>query len=185
MMAMDKQMLRKQIRQLKRTFTPEQLREMSTPITATLLEHPRIKAANTILLYASLPDEVDTHCLMEQLLAQGKNILLPVVVGDHDLKICPYKPSSQVAQGPFGIMEPQADAFTAFDEIDVALIPGMAFDKQGNRLGRGKGYYDRFLSTVPHLYKIGVCFPFQQITEVPADENDIRMDEVVVSTNNI
>lgn len=174
---MTKKELRQYIRQQKKAYTQEQLVEMSTPIVQKLLAHPHIQAAKIIMLYASLTDEVYTHDLIKQLSAQGKTILLPVVTGEHTMKICYYTGENQVKEGSFGIMEPMGEEFTNYQQIDVALIPGMAFDKHGNRLGRGKGYYDRFLSQAPSVYKIGVCFPFQRVDEVPTEENDVRMDE--------
>ena len=71
------------------------------------------------------------------------------------------------------------EQFTDYDKIDLALVPGMAFDAAGHRLGRGKGYYDRFLGEHPHIYKIGVCFPFQRVAEVPSEAHDVVMDEVI------
>lgn len=176
---MSKQTLRKEIRQQKKAYSADELCRMSESVTKRLLAHPRLKTAHTILLYASLADEVDTHRLTDCLLQQGKTILLPVVINDHDMKICRYDHSTTVANGPFGIIEPQAEAFTHYHEIDLALIPGMAFDRAGHRLGRGKGYYDRFLSQATNIYKIGVCFAFQMVDEVPTDENDIMMNEVI------
>jgi len=75
--------------------------------------------------------------------------------------------------------EPSGELFTDFDRITLAIIPGMAFDHQGNRLGRGKGYYDRLLPQLSHAYKLGLCFPFQLLTEeIPHEPHDCRMDEV-------
>ena len=76
-------------------------------------------------------------------------------------------------------MEPAGPPFTDYHSISVALVPGMAFDAAGHRLGRGRGYYDRFLSAHPPLYKIGVCFPFQRVAEVPSEEHDVAMNEVI------
>lgn len=176
---MNKQALRQYIRQQKKAYTPNELKQLSIPIVKKLLCHPRILSAKTILLYASLADEVNTHELIKQLLAQGKEILLPVVIGEQDMKICPYLCTTHIKKGAFGIIEPQTPAFTAYHKIDVALIPGMAFDLEGNRLGRGKGYYDRFLLKTISVYKIGICFPFQLVNHVPTDENDICMNEIV------
>ena len=91
-----------------------------------------------------------------------------------------YTGKADLQQGAYGIMEPCGEVFTDYDSIDVAIIPGMAFDKQGHRLGRGKGYYDRFLSKIPKVYKIGLCFSWQLVDEVPCDEHDIIMDEIIV-----
>ena len=68
---------------------------------------------------------------------------------------------------------------TADEHLDVVLIPGVAFDAAGHRLGRGRGYYDRFLAAYPYIYKIGVCFDFQKVAEVPTDEHDMLVDEVI------
>lgn len=176
---MSKQNLRQEMRLRKKTYGSEQLIRMSTPIIEALLAHPRLISAHTILLYASLADEVDTHELINTLLRQGKTLLLPVVEDDHTMKICRYTHDTNIAHGVFGIMEPQAEAFTDYEQINLALVPGMAFDRHGHRLGRGKGYYDRFLSQAKDCYKIGVCFPFQLVDEVPTDEHDVRMDEVI------
>ncbi len=176
---MSKQNLRQEMRQRKKAYGSEQLRRMSQPINEALLAHPRLMSAHTILLYASLADEVNTHELINTLLQQGKTLLLPVVVDDHTMKICRYTHDTNVGHGSFGIMEPQAEAFTDYEQIDLILVPGMAFDRHGHRLGRGKGYYDRFLSQAKDCYKIGVCFPFQVVDEVPTDEHDVRMDEII------
>ena len=81
--------------------------------------------------------------------------------------------------GAFGILEPTGKLFTDYKKIDVAVVPGMAFDKEGRRLGRGKGYYDRFLRLLPNTYKIGICFSWQLVDHVPTDEHDILMDQVL------
>ena len=176
---MDKKELRKIIRDRKHGYTPQQLQQLSAAITNALLSHPRIQAAHTILLYASMADEVKTGRLIKLLLEQGKTILLPVVVDDHHMKICHYSHDSEMTTSSYGIQEPQEEAFTRYDEIDVVIVPGLAFDLQNHRLGRGKGYYDHFLSETPNIYKIGICFPFQIVDLVPTDDHDIPMDEVV------
>lgn len=84
-----------------------------------------------------------------------------------------------MTRGAFGIMEPSGELFTDYSRITLAVVPGMAFDSHGHRLGRGKGYYDRFLPLLPQAYKIGVCFPFQLVDDVPIEPTDVVMDEVV------
>ena len=137
--------------------------------------------ARTLLLYNALPDEVPTQILINELAAQGKTVLLPRVVSDTDMELRRYSGSSDLQQGAFGIWEPTGKQFTDYNTIDVAIIPGMAFDAEGHRLGRGKGYYDRFLARLsPRTYKIGLCFSWQLVDHVPTDEHDIPMDEVMV-----
>ena len=150
----------------------------SHPLTK-LSRHPRLADAHTVLLYSALPDEVPTQPLLNRLSTEGKTVLLPRVVSDTDMELRRYTGSNDLEQGAFGIMEPTGKLFTDYENIDVAVVPGMAFDREGHRLGRGKGYYDRFLAQLPHTYKIGVCFPFQLVDLVPADAHDILMDEVI------
>ena len=150
----------------------------SHPLTK-LSRHPRLADAHTVLLYSALPDEVPTQPLLNRLSTEGKTVLLPRVVSDTDMELRRYTGSNDLEQGAYGIMEPTGELFIDYDNIDVAVVPGMAFDREGHRLGRGKGYYDRFLTRLPHTYKIGVCFPFQLVDHVPADAHDILMDEVI------
>lgn len=131
--------------------------------------------AQTVLLYFSLGDEVNTHDFIAKH-GKDKCILLPVVTGD-TLELRIY--DGDMKQGAFGIMEPTGQKFSTFGQIDVAVIPGMAFDQKGNRMGRGKGYYDKLLPALPHAIKIGICFPFQLVEEVPVEEYDVPMDKVI------
>ena len=172
---MTKQELRQFIRQQKQ----QQPALDANAILLRLEQHPRITDSQTILLYCALPDEVPTLELLERLTAQGKTVLLPRVISDKEMELRRYTGRADLTEGAFGIMEPVGEPFLDYDSIDVAIIPGMAFDHEGHRLGRGKGYYDRFLSNVPYIYKIGVCFPWQLVDEVPTDEHDIRMDCVI------
>ena len=140
------------------------------------MAHPRWQEARTVLLYHSLPDEPDTHAFVRQW-AGKKRILLPVVVGD-DLELRVYTDDGSLRTGAFHIAEPTGKAFTDYAAIDLAIVPGVAFDREGNRLGRGKGYYDRLLPRLK-AYKIGLCFPFQLVESIPAEAHDVRMDEII------
>ena len=174
---MRKSELRQLIRERKRPFTRQQLEEWSLVIQERLMHHPRIINAQTILLYHALPDEVSTLSLLNTW--QNKTLLLPRVIDNEQMEVRRYTRPEDLQQGAFGIMEPCGELFTDYAAIDVAIIPGMAFDAKGHRLGRGKGYYDRFLSLAPAIYKIGICFPFQLVDNVPVNENDVWMDEVI------
>ncbi len=144
-----------------------------------LKENSRFSTAHTLLLYNALPDEVQTQQLIASLTAEGKTVVLPKVTSDTEMELRRYTGNSDLQPGPFGIMEPTGELFTDYDAIDVAVIPGMAFDMKGHRLGRGKGYYDRMLAQMPGIYKIGICFPWQMVDEVPSDEHDVLMDCVI------
>ena len=144
-----------------------------------LRQHPRLTNADTLLLYSALQDEVPTQSLLDELVAQGKTVLLPRVVSDTDMELRQYTGLQDLQVGAFGILEPTGKLFTDYEKIDVAVVPGMAFDKEGHRLGRGKGYYDRFLRLLPKTYKIGICFSWQLVDNVPTDEHDILMDQIM------
>lgn len=176
---MDKKDLRRFIRMQKSMCSAEELNAMSATVIAQLLAHPRVKSAGTLLVYHSLDDEVNTHHLLDQLVAQGKRVLLPAVISDTEMELRCYEGPADLEGGFFNIMEPVGRVFTDYDAIEVAVVPGMAFDSRGHRLGRGKGYYDRLLPRLKNAYKIGICFGFQFVPGVPADEHDIMMDEII------
>lgn len=175
---MTKAELRKQIRLLKQQHTAEELTTMSRYAIQRMEAHPSFMSAQTILLYHSLPDEVDTTDLITQY-ADKKTLLLPTVVGN-DLELHIFKSKSETKTGPFGIIESEGTLFTDYSQIDLAIIPGIAFDKNGNRLGRGKGYYDRLLPLL-HCPKIGLCFSFQFLDSIPCEKHDIPMDEIITT----
>ena len=168
--------LRKYISQQKRQFTPQQLAQLSFPVLDRL--RPLLCEAKVILAYYSLPDEVDTHTLIQELVAEGKTVLLPKVLDDTTMELRQYAGPQDLSEGAYHIMEPMGAPFKDFSQIDVALIPGLAFDTNGHRLGRGKGYYDRFLTAFTGK-TIGVCFDFQKVAEVPVDAHDVAVDRVV------
>ncbi len=166
---------RAEIRRRKNSYSKEQLAEMSSLLTQRIALHPHFQEARLVLLYHALPDEVDTASLFHR-----PDILLPKVSGPSSMELRRYEGAGSLEPGAFGILEPTGPIFTDYDRIDLAIVPGMAFDTEGNRLGRGKGYYDRMLPLLKHAYKIGVCFPFQHITpSLPTTPTDVRMDEVI------
>ena len=171
--------LRRQIQQIKRQFTPQQLEELSLLIISSL--RPLLAETQTIMAYYSLPDEVNTHALIDELVAEGKTVLLPKVTGADTMELRRYTGRADLQEGAYHILEPVGEPFTDLSAIDLILVPGLAFDAAGHRLGRGRGYYDRFLHSKnrPYCVKIGVCFDFQKVDEVPVDAHDIAMDKVV------
>ena len=164
---MNKSELRKEIRNRKRQFTKEQLRERSAEVIDRLRNHPKLKAAKTLLLYHSLPDEVYTHSFADEMVEAGKNVLLPVVISDTEMEIRRYTGPDDMAESSFHILEPIGELFTDYDDIDFIAVPGMSFDN------------DRFLRQVPKAYKVGICFDFQKLDRIPTDEHDQKVDEVL------
>ena len=170
-----KRQLRKQIREAKKSQQPDKLMTISSALLEQIEKHPRFIASDTVLLYHSLGDEVQTHAFVEKWSA-SKKVLLPVVQGDI-LVLRHYTGKECLQIGAFGIEEPGGEDFTGYDEIQLGIIPGMSFDRKGNRLGRGKGYYDKLLPLL-HTYNIGICYRFQAREEIPAEPFDQPMDEV-------
>lgn len=147
---------------------------LSLEVVGRLEEHKLFQDARRVLLFSSLPDEVNTHDLIGRYY-KDKQILLPTVIGD-DMELHLYNGVAE--QGAYGIDEAVGPLVTNYDTIDLAVIPGVAFDRRGNRLGRGKGYYDKFLPQL-RCHTIGLCFPFQLINEIPTEPHDIKVNEVI------
>lgn len=174
---MDKKETRKQIRSLKKTFSKENRMEESAAIWRQLEELPLFRDSHTIFIYWSMDDEVYTPDFIQKW-KEEKRFILPCVVGD-ELELKYFDDEQLLQEGEnFQIPEPVGEAISDYSVIDMAIIPGMAFDGMGRRLGRGKGYYDK---TLKHIAapKIGVCFSFQFLNEVPVDALDVPMDKVL------
>ena len=173
-----KTVLRQQMRKAKEQHEA-QLAAMSADIVERLHGITESRNIRMVMAYWPLKDEVDIRPLLDRLVEQGRVVLLPKVTGDETMEVRRYTGPDDLTEGAFHIMEPTGELFTDYDQIDMVLVPGMAFDAAGRRLGRGKGYYDRFLENCPQLYKIGVCFPFQRVAEVPSEVHDVMMDEII------
>ena len=172
---MTKKELRQSIRTAKKQHTAEELQRQSVAVMQKLAEHPRFRAAERVMLYASLPDEVETLAFIESW-RHRKTIVLPTVVGD-DIIPVELADTTVFAEGDFHIPEPQNHPYTG--DFDLIVVPGMAFDMDGNRLGRGRGYYDRFLAIHPEVYTIGLCFDFQLVPVVPSEPHDHPINEIL------
>jgi len=157
-------------------LTPDEKRHLSEAIISKVEQLPEFKKAKNILLFRSLPDEVITDAIFEKW-SESKCLILPVVKED-ELELRYYEGEENLKTALFGIKEPQGEPFTEWNTIDLVLVPGIAFDSCQNRLGRGKGYYDRVLPKISGV-KIGICFPCQMVDNVPCREWDVRVDKVV------
>ncbi len=128
------------------------------------------RSAQTVMLYMPIKGEAD----VTGLLGDEKVFLTPVTEGD-DIYACPV---GEMQTGAFGVSEPKDRIEFDKAKIDLVLVPGVAFDKKGNRMGFGKGYYDRFLKDI-NAFKVGVCHSFQMVENVPHEEHDVKMDMIV------
>jgi len=172
-----KNTVRKEIKQLKKQYTLEEKKAKSKIIFEQIELLSEFQQADIIMAYWSMNDEVFTHDFVLKWY-QTKTIILPSVKDD-ELELRVFKGLDDMIEGTaFGIKEPRALYKNSLDKIDMIIVPGVAFDKQNNRLGRGKAYYDKLLSKTSAL-KIGVCFDFQMLGKVPADQYDVKMDRVI------
>lgn len=177
MIDQQKKVIRKQIRELKKQYGSDEKKAKSESIFLQIEELWRFMQAKTVMVYWSMDDEVFTHGFILKWYNK-KNIILPAVKGNNlELKI--FSGTNNMTKGEtYGIGEPIGKIFNKPEEIDLIIVPGIAFDKNNNRLGRGKAYYDKLLKTTK-AFKVGVCFDFQLIENVPVNEYDIKMDMVI------
>ncbi len=174
----EKKSVRQQIKTLKSTYSPSALLAMSHRVMEQVEQLEAFKLARCVMAYWSLPDEVDTHAFAERWRRQ-KQIVLPKVKGSLlELRLFEGEVSLEVGHH-FGIMEPAGHLISDYRSIDFVVVPGIAFTAQGERLGRGGGYYDRLLPQLKGAFKAGVAFPFQVLEHLPVEEFDVRMDAVV------
>ena len=175
---MDKSEVRKRMRELKRAVPPEEKLRRSALIMERVEQTEAFRKAKVVLLYWSMADEVQTHAFVERWY-RAKTLLLPCVDGD-DLRLRPYTgPDCLVAGEQFGIGEPTGPEWNDLEAVELIVVPGVAFDKAGHRMGRGRGFYDRLLKSTPRAVKIGVAYGFQMLDAVPVEPHDVNMNLVI------
>lgn len=179
---MEKKLLRESVLNKRKSLTPDEVRKASEAIVAKLAQSSCIKGSNVIMSYMPYGNEVDIKPFNKWVLDCGKILLLPRVLNDSDIDAVRVNDiDTGLVKGSFGILEPasEKESFST-DLIDVILVPGVAFDVQGNRLGHGRGYYDRFLALCKSdTVFLGIAYSFQVFGSIPFDECDIRVHEVI------
>lgn len=168
--------------QKRRVMSEDEVKEQSREIVARIAELPLFKAAKTVMIYYPIHHEVDLRHLVK-LFADEKTFLLPATTSKKHMEVRQYVKGEPLKRGRFGIPEPKTPAWNG--PIDLILTPGVAFDKKCHRVGRGGGYYDRFLKRYRDAKKVGVCYDFQLHTEVPHGWFDVPMQGVVTPTQAI
>jgi 5-formyltetrahydrofolate cyclo-ligase len=167
---------RQTVRQRRAGVPAEELIRRSEAILKRVEALPLFQESSVVAAYWSLPDEVATRHFVERWCGR-KTMLLPVMRPDGGLELRPFRPGCTMTEAAFRISEPEGEAFPP-GEVELILVPGVAFDRSGNRLGRGKGYYDRLLAGMS-AFKIGLCFDFQRFDALPADPHDVPMDLIL------
>ncbi len=164
----------------RRSLTETQSRQASILIQNALLQTDEYKRASVLALYAPICNEVDTARVAADALASGKRIAFPVVV-EHGLIFREVKELSSLGKGSFGILEPCPTCMVFNpEEVDIFILPGVAFDLQGHRIGYGKGYYDKTLHRLEGRGRfIGFCHDFQLIDTIAGEPHDVRVDMII------
>jgi 5-formyltetrahydrofolate cyclo-ligase len=175
---MDKKELRAAIRQRKRAMTDEEICSKSLRLKELFCASDAYQKAETIYGYLPYNQEVRTTPMLQQALEDGKRVAVPKVYGD-EMRFLYLDDLSQVEKGYSGIPEPIADGPVAEDPNALVLMPGLAFDPEGHRIGYGGGFYDRFLEQEPNHPTLALCYDFQMLPHLETEEHDIPVDCVL------
>jgi 5-formyltetrahydrofolate cyclo-ligase len=173
-----KQSVREQIRNQRKVLASDFVATASAAIGKTLLELPAVRDARSWFIYVSYGAEVSTHELIRSLLAQAKTIAVPRIAGVTEMIAQPIQSIDELQRGEFGILAPPLGDVLK-DQIDVCICPGIAFTEQGQRLGSGRGYYDRFIAAHSPRLLIGLAYEIQIVSELPLEMHDRPMDYVI------
>lgn len=181
---LEKKEIRAEVKKRRREADEETLHEKSLQILERFRQLSAYKDASLLLAYVDAKREVETRFLMRCAWDDGKKVAVPRVDGDGIMHFYYLRSLKDLEPGAFGIMEPRADCRICEPEEGLLLMPGVAFDEQGHRVGYGGGYYDRYLEKHPHLIHIALAFEFQIFPEVPSEKHDICPD-LIVTENRI
>lgn len=177
-----KAVLRKSMITLRSQLSEEEAKRRSTLIADGLRSLQDYQKAKTILFYVSVKNEVDTHELIREALQTGKRIAVPITnLREKVLCLSEIKGMEELKKSTFDLLEP-AEEFrrpTSLQEIDLVVVPGIAFDRKGNRIGYGAGFYDRLLSTRPDVLKVALAYQFQVVDRIDIYDGDVPIDILV------
>ena len=175
---MDKQALRKQIREQKRAMTQEQIEQKSEALGRLFAASEAYQQAKTIYGYLPYNQEVRTVAMLQKALDDGKRVAVPKCYGD-EMRFIYLDDLSKVEKGYCNIPEPIEDGPVADDPTALVLMPGLAFDPQGHRMGYGGGFYDKFLAQEPNHPTLALCYDFQMMEHLDTEDHDIPVDTVL------
>ena len=182
-MAMEKKEIRKYIRDKKAALTPEQIDAASEKLCSILISQDFYKNAKVIFPYVAYNQEIKTDRLIEDAWRNGKTVAVPKVVGE-DMVFLRLDSFDQLETGYFNIPEPVSGEPVEADEI-LMLMPGVAFDRDFNRIGYGGGFYDRYLEKAERegkrLYKVSFAYDFQVLNSLPTEAHDYKIDALITS----
>lgn len=175
---MDKKALRKMISEQKRRMTSEQIEGASQRLAELLFKSDMYQHAQSIYGYLSYNQEVRTESILRRAMIDGKRVAVPKVYGD-EMKFIWLEDLDLVAPGYYDIPEPIADGPIADDDMALVLMPGLAFDHEGHRIGYGGGFYDRYLAEHHDHKLVALCYDFQMLDQLDTEDHDIPVDLVI------
>ncbi|MDD3620900.1 MAG: 5-formyltetrahydrofolate cyclo-ligase [Methanofollis sp.] len=177
--AIEKKALREQVKARRAALSTDEITEKSEAITRRLL--PLLDRAETVMLYASKPPEVETAGFIDALLAMGRRVVLPIIEKEtHTLRLSSIPDRSVLVESTFHVPEPIGhEVQVAPADLDAVVVPMVGFDRGCNRLGYGAGYYDRFLAANPDRTVIGIAFSCQEVQSIPSEPFDRKMDLII------
>ena len=178
---MKKDDIRRNIKARKTLLSEEEKQAAAEQVFSLLEQTAEFMLSDRILMYHSLPGELSTRAFIRKWCGR-KHFYLPRVNGVN-LEILPYD-ESRLSLGSFHIEEPTGTDTSSVDEMEMIVVPAVAYDRSGNRVGRGKGYYDRLLAG-SRARKVGVAYDFQLVDEIEADPHDVQVDVVITQNNHI
>jgi len=181
-----KHKIRKEIKRKFKAYSSLEKSGKSAIIKGKLFNEKEFKRARVVMFYVSLKDEVDTFIMIDEALKAGKRIAVPVILKEEKRLIAGeiHNRLEDLESQHFGIYQPRQDRVkeVPLDDIDLVVVPGVAFDRKNIRLGRGHGYYDRFLSGLPKRTKtIGLAFDFQVLEDLPQDPHDVPVSKIITA----
>jgi len=179
----EKQVLREKMFLELKNLEKEEKERRNAVIREKFFSNINFKDANFIMSYVSKPYEVDTWRIIKQSLEMGKKIAVPCVLKGERLMVpALILDHKELSLGPYGVYQPHPDNIRQVDlnQLDLVLVPGIAFDKEGNRLGHGRGYFDRFLKKLPrHVHIMGLAYEFQILPKLPISQKDFPMSSLI------
>jgi len=172
---------RRQMRTLRNTLTHSEAMEKSRAVFEKFVCMDFYKNAETVMIYLSAKNEVDTLLLAARIIADGKRLVVPVTNADNTLTLSYLESLDELVEGAYGIPEPKMVCVCPDSEIDVVVVPGLVFDRRGGRIGYGKGYYDRVFARLDAV-RIAFCYDFQLVENAAVEEHDVPMDYIVTES---
>lgn len=170
--------VRQRLKQVRGKLDTEQRHRFDSRIRQQLLALPQLQQAALIFMFISYGSEVDTQQCLRELLQEGKRIAVPRIVDQQTMIAVPFDSWESLQPEHLGILTPPARE-PVTDPIDMCITPGLGFSPTGGRLGYGRGYYDRWFSTHPPLFKVAIAYECQILEDLPLDEADVAVDMII------